>query len=243
MVRASAHGDVRIMIPMVASVHELREVRKLLDAGHAGGRRARPRPRAKNPAGHDDRGARARRHGRRFRARGRVLQHRDQRSHSVLARDRPSEPLARAAGLALRSRHPAPDPAGRARGRCERDSRSRSAARWPVDPLAAVLLVGLGVRELSMEAAAIPEIKEAIRRVTLAECEKAAEAVLACDSAEAVEELVAANVRPAPLRPLGREHRGRLVWHPGRLRGSHARPDHPRPRIASPAGPARSIPG
>ena len=30
MVRASAHGDVRIMIPMVAGVHELREVRKLL---------------------------------------------------------------------------------------------------------------------------------------------------------------------------------------------------------------------
>ena len=30
MVRASAHGDLRIMIPMIASVHELREVRKLL---------------------------------------------------------------------------------------------------------------------------------------------------------------------------------------------------------------------
>ena len=30
MVRASAHGDVRIMVPMVASVHEMREVRSLL---------------------------------------------------------------------------------------------------------------------------------------------------------------------------------------------------------------------
>jgi phosphotransferase system enzyme I (PtsI) len=30
MVRSSAHGDVRIMIPMVAGVHELREVKKLL---------------------------------------------------------------------------------------------------------------------------------------------------------------------------------------------------------------------
>src|SRR5208282_2742566 len=30
MVRASAHGDVRILIPMVAGIHELRAVRKLL---------------------------------------------------------------------------------------------------------------------------------------------------------------------------------------------------------------------
>ena len=38
------------------------------------------------------------------------------------------------------------------------------------DPLAACLLVGLGLRELSMEAAAIPEIKEALRRLTVPEC-------------------------------------------------------------------------
>ncbi len=31
MVRASAHGDLRIMVPMVSSIHEMREVRKLLD--------------------------------------------------------------------------------------------------------------------------------------------------------------------------------------------------------------------
>jgi phosphotransferase system enzyme I (PtsI) len=64
------------------------------------------------------------------------------------------------------------------------------------DPLAAVLLVGLGLRELSMEAAAIPEIKETLRRVTVVECEKAAEAALACDTADAVEELVAGTFAP-----------------------------------------------
>ena len=58
------------------------------------------------------------------------------------------------------------------------------------------LLVGLGLRELSMEAAAIPEIKEALRRVTVAECERAAEAALALDTAEAVEELVAGTFAP-----------------------------------------------
>jgi phosphotransferase system enzyme I (PtsI) len=64
------------------------------------------------------------------------------------------------------------------------------------DPLAAVLLVGLGLRELSMEAAAIPEIKEALRRVTSTDCERAAEAALALDTAEAVEELVAGTFAP-----------------------------------------------
>jgi phosphotransferase system enzyme I (PtsI) len=65
------------------------------------------------------------------------------------------------------------------------------------DPLAAVMLVGLGLRELSMEAAAIPEIKEALRRVTTSDCERAAEAALALDTAEAVEELVAGSFAPA----------------------------------------------
>jgi phosphoenolpyruvate-protein phosphotransferase (PTS system enzyme I) len=64
------------------------------------------------------------------------------------------------------------------------------------DPLAAVLLVGLGLRELSMEAAAIPEIKEALRRVTITDCERAAEAALALDTAEAVEELIAGTFAP-----------------------------------------------
>ena len=43
MVRASAHGDLRIMVPMVASVQELREVRELLGTRDARGRRARAR--------------------------------------------------------------------------------------------------------------------------------------------------------------------------------------------------------
>ena len=64
------------------------------------------------------------------------------------------------------------------------------------DPLAACLLVGLGVRDLSMEAAAIPEIKEAIRRLTVAEAEAIALQALECDSAEAVEEVLARELAP-----------------------------------------------
>ena len=65
------------------------------------------------------------------------------------------------------------------------------------DPLAAVLLVGLGLRELSMEAAAIPEIKEAMRRVSLVDCEQAAQKALELDTADAVEALVAAAFAPS----------------------------------------------
>jgi phosphotransferase system enzyme I (PtsI) len=64
------------------------------------------------------------------------------------------------------------------------------------DPLAACLLVGLGLRELSMEAAAIPEIKEALRRLNVPEAEAIAEQALACDSADAVEELLARELAP-----------------------------------------------
>ncbi len=64
------------------------------------------------------------------------------------------------------------------------------------DPLAAALLVGLGLRELSMEAGAIPEIKEAIRRITIAESEAVAAVALGCDTADAVEAAVAHAFAP-----------------------------------------------
>jgi phosphotransferase system enzyme I (PtsI) len=64
------------------------------------------------------------------------------------------------------------------------------------DPLAAVLLVGLGVRELSMEAAAIPEIKEALHRVSLAEASAVALEALKQESAEDVERTLAAAFAP-----------------------------------------------
>jgi phosphotransferase system enzyme I (PtsI) len=47
-----------------------------------------------------------------------------------------------------------------------------------------------------MEAAAIPEIKEAVRRITVPEAEAIAEQALACDSADAVEELLARELAP-----------------------------------------------
>ena len=63
-------------------------------------------------------------------------------------------------------------------------------------PLGAGLFF-LGIREFSMEAAAIPEIKESFRRVTLAEAEAVAVEALACSTAEDVEHCVSAAFAPS----------------------------------------------
>jgi phosphocarrier protein FPr len=47
------------------------------------------------------------------------------------------------------------------------------------DPEAAVVLAGLGVRELSMAAGRIPEVKDALRAVSLADARDAAARALA----------------------------------------------------------------
>ncbi|MBS1166118.1 MAG: phosphoenolpyruvate-protein phosphotransferase [Proteobacteria bacterium] len=54
------------------------------------------------------------------------------------------------------------------------------------DPVAAPILVGLGVRELSVAPAAIPEIKATLSTLTLARCEAAAAAALRARSADEV---------------------------------------------------------
>src|SRR6185312_11685326 len=51
------------------------------------------------------------------------------------------------------------------------------------DPAAAVLLAGLGVTELSMAPALVPEVKEALRGVDLADAQAAARRALTVESA------------------------------------------------------------
>jgi phosphocarrier protein FPr/phosphocarrier protein len=59
------------------------------------------------------------------------------------------------------------------------------------DPLAAALLIGLGVRELSMPAASIARVKDAARGLSVAACRAAAQEALQQDSAEAVRAIAA----------------------------------------------------
>ena len=54
------------------------------------------------------------------------------------------------------------------------------------DPVAVPLLIGLGVTELSVSPAVIPEIKAVVRRLNVGECRAAAQAALQLTSADAV---------------------------------------------------------
>jgi phosphotransferase system enzyme I (PtsI) len=195
MVRASAHGDVRIMVPMVASLGELREVRTLLE-------RARSEVLAKGQAAADkiplgvmievpaaailvDLFAQEAA----FLSLGTndLIQY-------ALAVDRTSRSMAYlASGF---------DPsilrliASVIRAGEEWDCPVSLCGAMASDPLASILLLGLGLRDFSMEAAAIPEIKETLRRVTLAEAESVAAEVMRLRTAEEVEHAVAAAFAP-----------------------------------------------
>ena len=173
MVRASAHGDVRVMVPMVASVDEMRAVRTLLtraqvevdSQGQARGKHMPlgmmiEVPSAAIMADIFTREAE-------FFSLGTndLVQY-------ALAVDRTSQPLAELASAVhpsiLRLIH------GVVRAAKAASIAVAVCGAAASDLLAVPLLVGLGLRELSMEAAAIPEIKAALARVTIDQCEKIA---------------------------------------------------------------------
>jgi phosphotransferase system enzyme I (PtsI) len=195
MVRASAHGEMRIMIPMIASLREFEEVRRLLGVAlrevNARGQKHAPTiplgvmievPGAAVMADLFARSAD-------FLSLGTndLVQY-------ALAIDRTSRSLAYLASPF--------DPAilrliVTSVTAAQRYDRPISVCgAMASDPLAAVLLIGLGVRELSMEAAAIPEIKEALHRVSTAEAEAVAAEALRQESAEDVERCLAAAFAP-----------------------------------------------
>ncbi|AKV02596.1 Phosphoenolpyruvate-protein phosphotransferase of PTS system [Labilithrix luteola] len=195
MVRASAHGDVRIMVPMVASVHEMREVRRLLSQaieqvkarGQAFEEHIPLGMMIEVPAAAVMADVFAREAEFFSLGTNDLVQY-------ALAIDRASQSLAAQASPF--------DPAILRLIKFVTDTGANHkravslCGAMASDPLAACLLVGLGLRELSMEAAAIPEIKEAIRRLTVEEAEAIALRALACDSADAVEELLARELAP-----------------------------------------------
>jgi multiphosphoryl transfer protein len=66
------------------------------------------------------------------------------------------------------------------------------------DPLAAALLIGLGVRELSMAPGAIAQVKQAVALLDLDTCRAAAAEALRQDSPQAVRAVAAKYLRSAP---------------------------------------------
>lgn len=195
IVRASAHGSVRIMIPMVATLPELRKVRGLLsdvleDLDRRGIGRGETLPLgvmlevpsalilADLFAAESD-----------FMSLGTndLIQY-------TLAADRTNRSLAYLANpfdpAMLRLIH------GAALAADRHHKPLSVCGEMASDPLGAIVLVGLGVRELSMESASVPEIKECLRRVYREEAVSVAMEGLSLDTAERVEQHVARAFAP-----------------------------------------------
>lgn len=189
MVRASAHGDLRIMIPMITSLHELREVRKLLDAAVAAVDQAQSRRAEHIPLGimvevpsaaimANELAAIAE-----FLSIGTndLVQYAlavDRTNHALADLGSPFDPaILRLIGSVLE--------AGRSKNRAVSVCGAMAS-----NPIAAVLLVGMGLRELSMEASAIPLVKEAIGRSSLSELEEVVRGALGLLTAREIEQRI-----------------------------------------------------
>ncbi len=195
MVRASAHGRVQIMIPMVATVGEFRAVQRLVyQAMDEIDARGLPRaafipcgcmievPSAAMMADELAREAAFLSIGTNDLVQYTLAVDRGRRELVALAS--PFDP----AVLRLIRRT--------ARAGERHNRRVLACGAMASDPLGVLLLLGMGLRELSMEGAAIPELKEAISRVSMQELEQLADAALASSTAEEVERMVTEGYAP-----------------------------------------------
>jgi phosphoenolpyruvate-protein phosphotransferase (PTS system enzyme I) len=195
MVRASAHGNVKIMVPMVASITELRQVRALLEQAHAEVRDKGQACAEKIPLGVMIEVPAAAVMVDVFAQEAAFLSlGTNDLVQYTLAVDRTSRSLAYLASPF--------DPsilrliAGVIRAGREHDRPVSICGAMASDALASILLLGLGLTDFSMEAAAIPEIKEALVRVTKAEAEAVAQHALTLHTAEEVEHAIAEAFAP-----------------------------------------------
>jgi hypothetical protein len=133
--RASAYGNLAIMFPMIASVWEIQEIKRICAAVRKELEREKI-PYAEHGARHHDRDARLRHHERQARQGGRFLLDRHERSHAVHAGRRPP---GRGGPRALLRHAPsgraADDPPHHREPRMPPASGPASAASWPATPL------------------------------------------------------------------------------------------------------------
>jgi phosphoenolpyruvate-protein phosphotransferase (PTS system enzyme I) len=185
IVRASAHGTLRLMVPMVTSMGELREVKKLLaqaiaEVDAAGQARAEHIPlgiMVEVPA--------AAILADRFAPEAEFLSiGTNDLVQYTLAVDRSSPALAYLASSF--------DPSilrliqGVVAAGAAHQRPVIVCGAMASDALAVVLLIGMGLRELSLEASSISEVRAAIERVTVSEARAAADLALGCSTATEV---------------------------------------------------------
>ncbi|MES1176960.1 MAG: phosphoenolpyruvate--protein phosphotransferase [Myxococcales bacterium] len=189
MVRASAHGQLRVMVPMIASMGEWRQVKQLFaqaiqEVDAAGHSRS-----AQIPLGMMVEVPSAAVMADEFAVETEFMSiGTNDLVQYTLAVDRSSPELAYLASFfdpAILRLVRMVIQAGKHRKRPVLVCGAMAS-----DPLAAILLVGMGLRELSMEAAAIPEIREAIGNITVAEAEDAARVAFAAETARDIERVL-----------------------------------------------------
>lgn len=195
MVRASAFGNVRVMIPLVSTVDELRAVRELLARAEDEVRAAGQPCADRIPLGVMIEVPAAAVMAHRFAEEADFMSiGTNDLVQYALAVDRTNRSLAHLASpfdpAILRLIHGVVV-AGRAH-----DCPVSVCGEMASEPYGALMLLGLGVRELSMESVAVPEVKEAVGRVQLAEIERLAEIALEMATAAEVEELLADALEP-----------------------------------------------
>ena len=195
MVRASAHGRVKIMIPMVASLSELRAVRALLSesvlevdrAGHPHAEMIELGCMIEVPSAAILADEFAREADFLSIGTNDLVQY-------TLAVDRTSQELARLASYF--------DPSvvrlikGVVQAGAFRQRQISVCGAMASDPLASILLAGMGLRNLSMEASAIPEVKAALARVSLAEAQDAADTAFEASTAQELEQALLERFGP-----------------------------------------------
>jgi phosphoenolpyruvate-protein phosphotransferase (PTS system enzyme I) len=196
MLRASAHGNLRIMVPMITSMTELRLARALLlkavgECQAAGIKLREPLPSfgmmVEVPAAATLAGVFAREADFFSIGTNDLVQY-------ALAVDRTNERLTHLASAL----HPAVLHliASTLAGAASRGIPVALCGALAQDPLAAVLLVGLGLRELSMGPSAIPLVRAALARVSINEAMRVAERALMADTAETVDALLREQLQP-----------------------------------------------
>jgi phosphotransferase system enzyme I (PtsI) len=204
MVRASAFGQLSIMVPMVSSLREMRAVREMLalavrsvrEAGHAHASQIPLGMMVEVPAAAIMADEFAKESDFFSIGTNDLVQY-------ALAVDRTNQELAHLASpyhpailrlikqvVEAGARH------GKPVGVC---------GAMASEPLGAALLIGLGIRELSMEASSIPAVKAAIGRLDCADARGVADDVLSLSTAKEVEQRVLAAFGPSLRDLLGPE--------------------------------------
>ncbi len=188
MLRAAAHGDVRVMVPMIVSVSELREARAELERARfeltEAGKEFRDVPlgiMVETPSAVLMADVLAQESAFFSIGTNDLMQYSlaiDRGNEHVAHLARTLDPaIVRAVAMTARAARAAGIPCG-------------LCGAMAGELLSLPVLLGVGVHELSVEPTAVPEVKEALRRIDLEDARVTAEAVLSSRSADEAEELV-----------------------------------------------------